>query len=80
MRAYKMTMVHRLKLYRTENDLDLAEFAAMVGVSSSLISRIENGRVQIMPVVATAIEMATRGQVTRHELRPDLWPNKEAAE
>lgn len=47
--------------------------AERLGVSQGLISQWVNGSQVIMAERAKAIEEATAGAVTRHELRPDLF-------
>ena len=58
-----------------------ARLAEAVGVSPQAIGKaIRVGRVS--PRLAMAIEKATNGQVTRVELRPDIWqpePEQKAA-
>lgn len=48
------------------------EFAAQLGVTQSALSQWICGRVPAERVLQ--VERATGSQVTRHELRPDLYP------
>jgi len=58
------------KYLETSTQTELAE---KLGVSQGLVSQWVNGAT-IPAERAIAIEIATDGDVTRSELRPDLWP------
>ncbi len=47
-------------------------FASLLGVTQSAVSQWIRGRIPAERVLA--IESATSGKVSRHELRPDLYP------
>ena len=69
--------------YRKEKGLSQAAFAALLTENGSpatqgLVSRWEGGDT-IPAERAVEIERATGGEVSRSELRPDLWPASEAA-
>lgn len=49
-------------------------FAQALGVTQGTISHWINGRARIPAERVIGIELATGGKVTRHELRPDLYP------
>lgn len=51
-----------------------SELARALGVTQGTISHWLNGRARIPAERVIAIERATAGNVTRHELRPDLYP------
>lgn len=53
------------------SQLDMAGFA---GVSQATVSRWESGELRVTAEQAVKIERATKGAVTRSDLRPDLWP------
>lgn len=55
-----------------------AELARRVGVKPQMVSKWLNGR-PIRAERVLSIERATNGHVSRHELRPDLYPEKEGA-
>jgi len=56
-----------------------SELAAALGVTQGTVSHWLNGRARIPAERVLAIETATGGKVTRHELRPDLYPVEPAA-
>lgn len=66
-------MAHPIKTYRAANDLTLEDFARLLSVQPSTISRIETRKQEITPEMAIAVEQVTARAVRRHELRPDLW-------
>lgn len=49
------------------------ELAEALGVHPSLVSQWANGRRPVAAIHAIPIETATGGQVTRHDLRPDVF-------
>jgi len=49
------------------------ELADRLGVTQGVISQWVVGRAPVPPERAVAIERATRGEVTRLELRPDVF-------
>ncbi len=58
-----------------------ADFAAKVGVTQGMISHWLAGRCRVTAEMAQVIEKATRGKITRHDLRPDIYgkPPRKAA-
>lgn len=66
-------MAHPLKTFRAKNDLTLGDMAGRVGSSPATLSKIETGRQPVSPELAIAIEIDTKGEIKRYELRPDLW-------
>ena len=48
-------------------------FAARIGASQTAVSYWLNGGKEIPPKRAVQIEAVTGGEVSRKELRPDLW-------
>lgn len=63
-------MSHPLKIYRARHDLSLDGMAALVRISPSTLSRIENDKMRCSGVIAIAIEAKTNGEVTFEELNP----------
>lgn len=66
-----------LKKYRVENDVTLAEIAKKLSVNKSTVLRWERGDVAIPPQRLRTLERLTG--ISRHDLRPDLYPKDEAA-
>lgn len=72
--------------YRKSADLSQGDFAKKLTeagskASQGLISQWESGAVKVPPDRWNVIEEITGGQVTRHDLRPDVFgpaPNQEA--
>lgn len=56
-----------------------ADLAASIGVTQGAVSHWINGRVRVPAERVLDIERATGGKVSRHDLRPDLYPAEEAA-
>lgn len=55
-----------------------ASLASAIGTTQQTVSNwLKSGFVSAKFVLR--IEAATHGEVTRHELRPDLYPDEEAA-
>jgi len=59
--------------YRKAKGLKQFTFAKLVGVTASCISQIENKRRKPSIDIARKIERATKGEITKEELRPDIW-------
>lgn len=70
-----------LKAY-IRSQLGLAtELAAKLGVPPSYVSQMASGHRAVSPIRAVAIEKATKGAVTRKDLRSDwasIWPELKA--
>lgn len=49
------------------------ELADQLGVSKSFLSQMASGVSAISPKRCVEIEIATKGAVTRRDLRPDDW-------
>lgn len=49
------------------------EFAARIGVTQQAVSKMLKRGI-LSPNYVLLAEKATNGQVTRHQLRPDLYP------
>ena len=56
-----------------------AALAAVVGVKQPSVNHILNRGKYVPAKWCLAVERATEGAITRHELRPDLYPTNEAA-
>lgn len=70
-----------LKSYLEQPGKTQAEFAANIGVSQSLVSQWVTGKKRVRAEVVQIIEVETKSQVTRQDLRPDIFgsPPSEAA-
>lgn len=66
---------------RRAKDILGSEYAVaeVVGVKQPSVNYILNSGKKVPAEWCLAIERATEGQVTRHELRPDLYPDEAAA-
>lgn len=53
-----------------------AELAEALKTSPAYVSQLASGHRRITAEMAIKIERATNGEVTRHELRPDLYPDE----
>ena len=62
-----------IQAYLEKHKLSQEQFGRKVGVTQGAVWQWINGRVQVDPKRAIKIERATRGQIKRHELRPDLY-------
>jgi DNA-binding transcriptional regulator YdaS (Cro superfamily) len=68
----------KLSRYLEETDTTQAEFASRLDVTQGRVWQWLNGdRVPAERVLE--IERATEGKVSRHDLRPDLYPRDNAA-
>ncbi|PXY91391.1 transcriptional regulator [Gilliamella apis] len=50
-----------------------SQLAEKVGVSKSFLRQMESGAAKIPIHVAKKIELYTSGNVSKNELRPDVW-------
>lgn len=71
-----MNINNPIKDYRASKGWSLKRLADRLGVSVQLISHIENGRRQITAEKAVDWELRTGGEITRYELRPDLFDRR----
>ena len=72
-----------LSHYIESSGLTRGQFASAIGRTEGAVSHWLTGRYKVSPESAIAIEQATKGAVTRHDLRPDVFgeaPATEAAE
>lgn len=60
--------------YLHEADIRQKEFAALLGISPSLLSLLIFGKRAITREMAVMIELVTNKHIPRQKLRPDLWP------
>lgn len=69
----------KLETYLKENSLSQKAFGESIGSSQSAVTHWINGRYKVPPEKWLAIEKVTDGQVTRADLRPDLFLEQGAA-
>ena len=60
-------------LYRKKNGLSQAAFAKLIGIRQTAVSNYENEIRKPNFKMAITIERVTMGQITRYELRPDVF-------
>jgi DNA-binding transcriptional regulator YdaS (Cro superfamily) len=66
-----------IKAYLEKHELSQEQFAKQLGVSQGLVWQWLDGRTRITAERAVEIEEKTAGEVTRRDLRPDLYPPSE---
>jgi DNA-binding transcriptional regulator YdaS (Cro superfamily) len=59
--------------YLSRHQLTQAVFAKRIGVGQSMVSQWVTHRRPISPQAAIRIEEKTKGEVSRSDLRSDLW-------
>ncbi len=64
---------HPIRAYREARGLTLEAFGALVDAHKSAVFKWEAG-IGPSPQTAIRIEEVTGGEISRHTLRPDLWP------
>lgn len=62
-----------IRSYMTRHQLTQEEFAKRIGVGQSMVSQWVTHRRPISPEAAIRIEEKTKGEVSRSDLRSDLW-------
>jgi DNA-binding transcriptional regulator YdaS (Cro superfamily) len=68
----------QLQTFLKKGDLTQAELARRLKVTPGLVWQWLNGHRRIAAERVLSIENATDGKVTRHDLRPDLYPRDAA--
>lgn len=74
-----------IRTYREKHGLSQADFAALFpnepgkSATQGLVWQWEDGKQRFTAERAIQIEQITGGEVTRHELRPDLFAPQRAA-
>jgi DNA-binding transcriptional regulator YdaS (Cro superfamily) len=64
----------QLSEYLEREEITQTEFAGRVKVSQGMVWQWLNKRRPVAAEKVLAIETATGGEVSRHELRPDIYP------
>jgi len=66
-------MSNAISDFRRSKNLTLEQFGHLVGVQKAAVSKWEKGIAGPSPALAIEIEKATNGQLSRWDVRPDLW-------
>lgn len=56
-------------------EINDTELAKRLGCTSQHINRARRGKKMLSPQMAMAVERELGGHITRHDLRPDVYPN-----
>ncbi len=68
-----------LQSYLDKHGLSQCKFAEMIGVSQGAVWQWLVGRSKVSPKHFHKIERKTGGEVTREDVRPDLYQKRQAA-
>ena len=68
-----------IKAYLKKHEMSQADFAKKMAVTQGLVWQWLNGHTKVTAERAVEIERCTAGEITRHDLRPDLFPRAAAA-
>ncbi|MBL4866378.1 MAG: helix-turn-helix domain-containing protein [Pseudomonadales bacterium] len=66
--------MNKIIKFRKENKLTQKELAKKLCVSQGLLAHVESGRRQLGFELALKLEEFSGGAITRHDLRPDIYP------
>lgn len=64
----------KLSKYLSSQKVSQTELARRVGVSQGMVWQWLNGVRQVSAEKVLTVEEATGGMVSRHEIRPDIYP------
>ena len=67
-----MATPHPLAAYLARHGISRKQFGQQIGVTGGAVSHWITGRYDPSPELALKVERATRGEVTRQELLPEL--------
>ena len=67
-------MMNPIRSYREKYGLTLEAFGLLIGARKGSVSKWEAGQPPSI-ITARTIEQQTQGEITRAELRPDVWSN-----
>lgn len=62
-----------IRSYLKKHRMSQEAFADLIGVSQGLVWQWLKGQTRITADRAKQIETRTKGEITRAELRPDIW-------
>lgn len=69
----------KLNQYLEAEGVSQTEFARRINVSQGMVWQWLNKRRRVSAEQVLSIESATDGKVSRHDLRPDLYPRDNTA-
>lgn len=69
----------KIAAYLKKHGISQQDFADAIGVSQGLVWQWLDGRTRVTAERAIEIEEKTGREVSRHELRPDLYPKESRA-
>ena len=65
--------------YLKKHGLSQKRFGDQVGITQGMVWQLLQGTCRTSPETAMRIEAATQGEISRADLRPDLWGEPEKA-
>ena len=65
--------------YLEKHGLSQEQFAGKIGVTQGAVWQWVNGMTRVSPARAKEIEEKTKGEIKRHDLRPDIFDRARAA-
>jgi DNA-binding transcriptional regulator YdaS (Cro superfamily) len=68
----------KLNHYLRDENISQIEFGRRVGVSQGMVWQWLRGVRRVSAEKVLAIEEATEGKVSRHDIRPDIYPRESA--
>lgn len=69
----------QLEAYIKKHKMKQADFGRRVGVTQGMVWQWIHGKRAVGPVRAHRIVAATNGEITLHDLRPDVFPRQRQA-
>jgi DNA-binding transcriptional regulator YdaS (Cro superfamily) len=64
----------QLQTYLKKHQLNQTSFAEKVGANQGLVSMWLHGKVRMTPKWVLEVEKKTEGELSRYDLRPDVYP------
>lgn len=68
-----------LQKYLKEHNLNQTQFAEMIGANQGQVSMWLSKKIRMTPDWVLKVERVTGGELSRYELRPDVYPRDNAA-
>lgn len=68
-----------IRKYLKDTGLTQAQFAEKAKVPQGLVSQWVNDKLRVSAERVLDVESATEGRLSRHDLRPDIYPRDNAA-